>query len=303
MRYKDPTEQILEIGTVVEGRYEVVRLLGRGTFGEVYHAKRLPLGAPVALKVIRHEYATKRVAERLEREAQVLQTVANSHVLAVHDIGWTAEKLPFMITELLEGETLADQMTAIDGPFGIERALELVNQCCRGLIPCHEAGIIHRDLKPSNIFLVDGTFIKIIDFGFARAFDEGGDRSVARQVTTEGLVGGTPHYMAPEVIRGVTPTPSADVYALGLILYELICWRTPFDAQKPLTKMIASLRSSPLQWAVMHVRSHRVPIRQAAPHLNIPESLEAVLACALEVDPEQRWQHAGEFSAALDGVE
>lgn len=300
---KDSSETILKVGAIVDGRYEIIRILGRGTFGEVYHARRLPLGAPVALKVIRQEYVTKKVAERLEREAQVLQTVANSHVLAVHDIGWTEGNLPFMITELLEGETLADQMAAIDGPFLPERALEIVTQSCRGLMPCHEAGIIHRDLKPSNIYLVDGSFVKIIDFGFARAFDEGGERSVARQVTTEGLVGGTPHYMAPEVIRGLTPTPAADVYALALILYELIAWRTPFDQGKPLGQMIASLRSSPLQWAVMHVRSPRIPIRQAAPHLDLPESLEAVLACALEIDPEQRWQHAGEFSAALAGVD
>ena len=293
---------ILKNGQVVENKYEILRPLGRGTFGEVYHAKRLPLGAPVALKVIRHEYVTPQVAERLEREAQVLQTVANAHVLAVHDIGWTSEGLPFLITELLEGETLADQMSAIDGAFGMERALDLVGQACRGLVPCHEVGVIHRDLKPSNIFLVDGSFVKIIDFGFARAFDEGGERSVARQVTTEGLVGGTPHYMAPEVIRGVTPTPAADVYALGLILYELISWRTPFDATKPLSAMISSLRASPLQWAVMHVRAQRIPLGEAAPDLDIPESLEAVLACALEVDPEQRWQHAGEFSAALGGV-
>ncbi len=296
------TETILKNGQVVENRYEIVRPLGRGTFGEVYHAKRLPLGAPVALKVIRHEYVTPQVAERLEREAQVLQTVANAHVLAVHDIGWTSEGLPFLITELLEGETLADQMSAIDGAFDMEKALDIVGQACRGLVPCHEVDIIHRDLKPSNIFLVDGSFVKIIDFGFARAFDEGGERSVARQVTTEGLVGGTPHYMAPEVIRGVTPTPAADVYALGLILYELISWRTPFDAAKPLSKMISSLRASPLQWAVMHVRAPRIPLSKAAPDLDIPESLEAVLACALEIDPEQRWQHAGEFSAALGGV-
>jgi serine/threonine-protein kinase len=294
---------ILKPGTIVAERYEIVTSLGRGTFGEVFHAKRLPLGAPVALKVIRGEYVTPQVTERLEREAKVLQTVANSHVLAIHDIGWTSEKLPFLITELLEGETLADQMAAIDGSFGMARALEIIGQACRGLVPCHEVGVVHRDLKPSNIFLVDGTFVKIIDFGFARAYDDDGDRSVAKQVTTEGLVGGTPHYMAPEVIRGTTPTPAADVYALGLMLYELISWRTPFDADKPLSMMISSLRASPLQWAVMHVRAPRVPIRKAAPDLNVPESLEAVLTCALEIDPEQRWQHAGEFSAALAGVE
>ena len=295
-------EALLQAGDVVADRYRVVKILGRGTFGEVYHAQRLPLGAPVALKVIRRQYATARVAERLEREARVLQTVANSHVLAVHDIGWTASGLPFLITELLEGETLGDQMAMLDGSFGLDRALEIVNQACRGLVPCHEVGIVHRDLKPSNLFLVDGTFVKIIDFGFARAFDKDMNRSVARQVTTEGLVGGTPHYMAPEVIRGDTPTPAADVYALGLILYELIAWKTPFDAQKSLTEMMHSLRSTPLQWAVMHVRAPRIPIRQSVPTLNLPESLDAILACALEIDPEQRWQHAREFNAALAGV-
>jgi len=302
-RVAAPEEMLLKSGDVVADRYRVVKMLGRGTFGEVYQCQRLPLGAPVALKVIRRQHASARVAERLEREARVLQAVANSHVLAVQDIGWTSSGLPFLVTELLEGDTLSDQMSRIDGPFGLQRSLDIISQSCRGLMPCHEADIIHRDLKPSNVFLVDGTFVKIIDFGFARAF--GGDadeRSVARQVTTEGLVGGTPHYMAPEVIRGGTPTPAADVYALGMMLYELICWRTPFDASKPLSQMILSLRATPLQWAVMHVRSPRIPIRQAAPELNLPESLDAVLACALEVDPAQRWQHAGEFSAALAGL-
>ncbi len=295
-------DTLLSSGDVVADLYRVVKMLGRGTFGEVYHAQRLPLGAPVALKVIRRQHASAKVAERLEREARVLQTVANSHVLAVQDIGWTSSGLPFLITELLEGDTLSDQMTHLDGPFGLKRTLNIINQACRGLIPCHEADIIHRDLKPSNVFLVDGTFVKIIDFGFARAFGETDERSVARQVTTEGLVGGTPHYMAPEVIRGGTPTPAADVYALGMMLYELISWRTPFDASKPLDHMIMSLRSTPLQWAVMHVRAPRIPIRQAAAELKLPESLDAVLACALEIDPEQRWQHAGEFSAALASI-
>lgn len=292
-------ERILNEGDVVAERYRVVKMLGRGTFGEVYHALRLPLGAPVALKVIRRQHASQRVAERLEREARVLQAVANSHVLAVQDIGWTSSGLPFLITELLEGETLADQMSHIDGPFKLDKALDIVTQCCRGLVSCHEGEIIHRDLKPSNVFLVDGSFVKIIDFGFARAFDKSDERTVARQVTTEGLVGGTPHYMAPEVIRGGTPTPAADVYALGMMLYELISWRTPFDAAKPLNQMIASLRATPLQWAVMHVRSERIPLSKAAPDRTLPEALDAVLACALEIDPTQRWQNAGEFSAAL----
>jgi serine/threonine-protein kinase len=295
-------ERILSEGDVVADRYRVVKMLGRGTFGEVYHAQRLPLGAPVALKVIRRQHASAKVAERLEREARVLQAVANSHVLAVQDIGWTAQSLPFLITELLEGETLADAMAEIEGPFGLKRSLDIVTQACRGLVPCHEAGIIHRDLKPSNVYLVDGSFVKIIDFGFARAFDKSDERTVARQITTEGLVGGTPHYMAPEVIRGQTPSPAADVYALGMILYELITWRTPFDQNKPLHQMIQSLRATPLQWAVMHVRSQRIPIRQAAPDQDLPEALDAVLSCALEIDPQQRWQHAGEFSAALSSL-
>jgi serine/threonine-protein kinase len=292
-------EALLASGDVVADRYRVVSMLGKGTFGEVYHAQRLPLGAPVALKVIRRQFASARVAERLEREARVLQTVANSHVLSVHDIGWTTSGLPFLITELLEGETLADQMAHIDGPLGLERGLELINQACRGLIPCHEAGIVHRDLKPSNVFLVDGSFVKIIDFGFARAFDKDMNRSVARQITTEGLVGGTPHYMAPEVVRGETPTPAADVYALGMMLYELISWRTPFDKDKTLSQMVQQFRATPLQWAVMHVRSPREPISLAAPDLQLPPSLDAVLACALEINPLQRWQHARELSAAL----
>jgi serine/threonine-protein kinase len=297
-----PNDTLLAAGDVVADRYKVVKLLGRGTFGEVYHAQRLPLGAPVAVKVIRRQHATAKVAERLEREARVLQAVANSHVLAVQDIGWTSSGLPFLVTELLEGETLSDRMSAVDGPFGLEKPLDIIKQACRGLIPCHEADVIHRDLKPSNIYLVDGVFVKIIDFGFARAFDKGDERTIARQVTTEGLVGGTPHYMAPEVIRGGTPTPAADVYALGMMLYELITWRTPFDATKPLSQMIISLRSTPLQWAVMHVRAQRIPITKAAPEMKLPESLDAVLSCALEVDPAQRWQHAGELSAALDGI-
>ncbi len=293
---------LLSAGDVVADRYKVVKMLGRGTFGEVYHAQRLPLGAPVALKVIRRQHVSAKVAERLEREARVLQAVANSHVLAVQDIGWTSSGLPFLITELLEGEVLSDRMAAVDGSFGLEKSLDIIKQSCRGLIPCHESDIIHRDLKPSNIYLVDGIFVKIIDFGFARAFDKGDERTVARQVTTEGLVGGTPHYMAPEVIRGGTPTPAADVYALGMMLYELISWRTPFDATKPLSKMIMSLRATPLQWAVMHVRAPRIPLGEAAPDIEIPDALDAILSCALEVDPNQRWQHAGEFSAALQNI-
>jgi len=292
-------QRLLSPNDVVAERYKVVKMLGRGTFGEVYHAERLPLGAPVALKIIRKRYANPAVADRLTREARVLRTVANSHVLAVHDIGFTDAKLPFLVTELLEGQTLADEMGPNFVRFDVDRALDIVAQASRGLVPCHEAGIVHRDLKPSNVFLVDGTFVKVIDFGFARAFDKDSDRSIAKQITTEGFVGGTPQYMAPEVIRGEVPTPAADVYALALMLYEMLTSRSPFDPKRPLSELVTDLRNTPLKWAVLHVRSPRAPLRTAAPDLDLSESLEATLACALDADPKQRWQHAGELAAAL----
>lgn len=299
---KDKQHHLLEQGEVVADRYKVVRLLGRGTFGEVYHAERQPLGAPVALKVIRKRFTSPGVAERLEREAKVLQRVANAHVLQVHDVGYTADQLPFLVTELLEGATLADEMDQMGDGLGLQRSLDIINQCARGLVPCHEIGVVHRDLKPSNVFLLDGTFVKIIDFGFARAFDKDGERTVAKQITTEGFVGGTPHYMAPEVIRGAVPTPAADIYALGLMLYEMVSGRSPFAPARPLRDLVAELRATPLKWAVLHVKAPRAPLSQAMPHLEADPSLEAVLAGALDVDPAQRWQHAGELSAALAGV-
>ena len=207
-------------GTLIGGRYRIIGLLGRGGMGEVYRATDLALGQSVALKFLPEEAAqNQRLLERFHGEVRIARQVSHPNVCRVYDIG-QAEGMPFISMEYVDGEDLSSLLLRI-GRLPADKALETARKLCAGLAAAHDRGIIHRDLKPQNIMINKRGDVVIMDFGLA---------AVAEQLSGAEVRNGTPAYMAPEQLRGSEVTAKSDIYALGLVLYELFTGKRPFNA-------------------------------------------------------------------------
>jgi serine/threonine protein kinase len=207
-------------GTLLGGRYRIIGLLGRGGMGEVYRATDLALGQSVALKFLPEEAAhNERLLERFHGEVRVARQVSHPNVCRVYDIG-EVEGMPFISMEYVDGEDLASLLLRI-GRLPADKAVETARKLCAGLAAAHDRGIIHRDLKPCNIMMNKRGDVVIMDFGLA---------ALADHLTGAEVRNGTPAYMAPEQLRGAEVTARSDIYALGLVLYELFTGKRPFDA-------------------------------------------------------------------------
>jgi serine/threonine-protein kinase len=270
-----PAALTSRVGTVVDGKYEIVRLLGRGGMGEVYEARHRVLGRRVAVKLLHPVMSiVADVLRRFENEARAAGSLEHENVAAVFDVGVLPDGARFLVMEYLDGTDL-DRLLARTGPLPIARAVDLVVQVCRGLAVVHARGIVHRDLKPANLFLLrradGGDLVKVIDFGIAKL--RGMDRAGA---TTEvGVPLGTAYYMSPEQARGdVDVDRRTDVYALGVILFELLTGRRPHEGQSVLQILAAVLSEAP------------PPLRSLRPEA--PEALAAVVARALAKDAGAR---------------
>ena len=220
------------VGTIVSGRYRVLRKLGEGGMGIVYLAEHIVIEKKVALKVLSEDFARKAdLVARFMQEAKAASRIGHENIVDITDFGQTAAGSVFIAMEFLEGNDLA---TAIRerGPMPFERVLPIALQICRALATAHDKGIIHRDMKPENIFLVtrDGRpdFVKVLDFGIAKmsTVDEPSER-----LTRTGMIFGTPEYMSPEQARGDRPDHRVDIYALGCIIYEMLTGDVPFHAE------------------------------------------------------------------------
>src|ERR1700728_109465 len=208
-------------GTLLGGRYRIIGLLGRGGMGEVYRATDLALGQSVALKFLPEEATqNQRLLERFHGEVRVARQVSHPNVCRVYDIG-EAEGMPFISMEYVDGEDLASLLLRI-GRLPADKALETARKLCAGLAAAHERGIIHRDLKPQNIMMNKRGEVVIMDFGLA---------AIADQLSGAEARNGTPAYMAPEQLKGAEVTARSDIYALGLVLYELFTGKRPYDAK------------------------------------------------------------------------
>src|SRR5215469_9791554 len=206
-------------GTLLSGRYRVIALLGRGGMGEVYRATDLMLGQSVALKFLPEEAARdQRLLERFHSEVRIARQVSHPNVCRVYDIGEHAG-MPFLSMEYVDGEDLASLLTRISR-LPANKALETARKICAGLAAAHDRGIIHRDLKPANIMINKRGDAVIMDFGLA---------AIAGQLSGAEARNGTPAYMAPEQLKGAEVSARSDIYALGLVLYELFTGRRPYD--------------------------------------------------------------------------
>src|SRR5450432_4174408 len=207
-------------GTLLGGRYRILGLLGRGGMGEVYRATDLALGQSVALKFLPEEAEHHpRLLERFHGEVRVARQVSHPNVCRVYDIG-EADGMPFISMEYVDGEDLASLLLRI-GRLPADKAVEIARKLCAGLAAAHDKGVIHRDLKPQNIMLNKRGEVLIMDFGLA---------AVADQLTGAEARNGTPAYMAPEQLKGSEVTAKSDIYALGLVLYELFTGKRPYGA-------------------------------------------------------------------------
>jgi serine/threonine protein kinase/tetratricopeptide (TPR) repeat protein len=231
----------LSAGAVLDGRYRIERPLGRGGMGEVYAARRLALGDLVAVKRLLPERDSPELRARFLGEARAAAHIRHPNVVRVFDFGeGEGASPPYIVMEYLEGPTLAE-VIARHGRLRPDRALAVLTELCAAVEAGHRRGIVHRDLKPANVLLAasddGGEVVKVTDFGIAFDLGRSGER-----VTSPGLMMGTFHYMAPEQIEGRTPSPASDVFSLGVMLYEMLLGRPPFEAAPGASVVMAVLK-------------------------------------------------------------
>jgi eukaryotic-like serine/threonine-protein kinase len=267
------------------GAYEIVAPLGAGGMGEVYRARDVRLGRDVAIKVLPELLATDPDAlARFEREMQTLAALSHPHIVSIYDVGRQGS-IAYAVTELLQGETLAD-ITA-RGALPVRKAIEYGVQIARALGAAHERGIVHRDLKPANVFIGSDGHVKVLDFGLARnaaAVDAG----LTMSGTRPGMVMGTVGYMAPEQARGLAVDHRADIFSFGCVMYEMVSGRRAFERDSAADTLSAILKEDPPPLAGI-----------ASP---VPPSLDRVVQRCLEKNPEERFQSARDLAFALDAL-
>ena len=273
----DATQEI-EAGSLLNGRYLIGRLLGRGGMGAVYLADDQALGEPVALKVVSAAFAIDpdSAAERFRREAQAARRISHKNVIRIHDLG-EAGNLLYISMEYFPGKTLGE-LIASRGRLERDDYLDMLRQICDGLEAAHAAGVVHRDLKPGNVIVGERRSVKLIDFGLATSELRSG-------MTMTGQILGTPNYMSPEQVRGRPVDARSDIYSLGALSYHLVTGQLPFEGASPIAVGFAHLmEKAPL---VATVRD------------NVPAALAQMIDQALEKDPAHRPQSVSAFRKAL----
>jgi serine/threonine protein kinase len=273
------------------GSYEIRDLLGGGGMASVYRGEHVTIGRTVAIKVLSRVLArTPAVVVRFLQEAKASSKVRHENVVEVTDFGETSDGRPYMVMEYLEGESLAATLRR-EGALSWERARPMLVQLLAALQAAHERGVIHRDMKPENVFRISrmgsDDFLKVFDFGIAKVL-LGDDGNPAKPLTIEGQILGTPAYMSPEQCLGDPVDARSDLYAVGVIAYEMLTGRPPFEGKE----------TSKLLYDQVYTR---VPeMREVLPPgVEIPKRIEGLVRRALEKDREARYATAQEFAEAL----
>jgi serine/threonine-protein kinase len=286
-----PNKAKIPVGTILAGKYRITREIGRGGMAAVYEAENVDIGKRVAIKVLAQELTTSViVVERFLREARAAAAIRSPFICDVYDSGKLEDGRPFLVLELLEGESLYERMTVIRH-LDPETTVTVMTQVCRGLTKAHAASIVHRDLKPENIFLTkdeEGRLCaKILDFGLAKFYAplDGGDKQA--RLTREGAVFGTPAYMSPEQVRGQGAVDHrADLWALGCITYECLTGRTVWQTDQGVAMTFAQIANAPLP-------------RPLTFRPDLPLGFGAWFERALDRTIDNRFQTAKEFADEL----
>ncbi len=280
------------IGRVINDRFKINALIARGGMGKVYRAEQAPLGRVCAIKVLNPNYAGDQDPEFHKRfflEASIASKLTHPNTVTIFDYGRTDDDIYYMAMEYLEGHTLHRAIREA-GHFPEERAAHVARQICRALREAHSLGVIHRDLKPANLFLVEHgdetDFVKILDFGLVKNVSD----TKTEDLTQTGLFMGSPKYMAPEQIRGDRVDARTDIYALGIILYEMIAGKVPFDRPNSVNILMA------------HVNEEAPPIRQMNPNTQVSAAFEEVIARCMAKNPDNRFRSMDEVLATLKRI-
>ena len=291
-RYPGAASSRVPRGRVMGGRYEVDRAIGEGASGTVYLAHRKTTGEEVALKVIHpHLYGDRQIFGRFQREAAILKRLEGVHLVKLLDFIEEDDRL-IIALEHVEGSSLEDWVKE-HAPVDLGDAVEIILQVCAALGAAHAGGVVHRDLKPANVLLErpgegstdsTGLHARVCDFGLAKVVH---GEHMTTGLTEQDMIFGTPEYMAPEQARGDEVDARCDLYAAGVMLYEMAVGSVPFDGKTPIAKMTAHLAEEP------------TPPRARAPDRGISPALEAVMLRSLTKDPGDRYQSARAFAEAL----
>ena len=270
------------------GPYEIVAPVGAGGMGEVYRAHDTRLNRDIAIKVLPSSFAADpERLKRFAREATAAGALNHPNILAVFDIG-TTDGVPYLVSELLEGETLGERLD--HGRLPLSKAVDIARQVAAGLAAVHDKGIVHRDIKPSNLFVTIDGRVKILDFGLAKQISAGeeGDVTRAHSLTGTGTVVGTLDYMSPEQARGLPLDARTDIFSFGSVLYEMVSGKPPFTTESPLTTIHAILEADPPELPPA--------TREAVP------ALGWIISRCLEKNPSERFHAAHDLRLALDSV-
>ena len=283
-----PGEEDPLMGQIIDGRFHIRSLIARGGMGRVYRAEQSPLGRVCALKVVSAALASAdpEYERRFKLEASTAAKLTHPNTVTVFDYGKTDGGIYYMAMELLEGRTLHKVLRS-EGSLAPERAVRIASQICRSLREAHHHGVVHRDLKPANVFLVahgdEPDFVKVLDFGLVKALDE----LEGEQLTQTGIFMGSPKYMAPEQIEGNKIDARTDVYSLGVMLYEMLTGKVPFDKATSVKTLMA------------HVHDPVPPLSEMAGGASFPSVLEDLVQRCLGKVPQERPSSMEEVLTAL----
>ncbi|MEZ4590064.1 MAG: protein kinase [Chloroflexota bacterium] len=268
-----------EENVVLNGRYELLERIGSGGMSVVYKAKDRALGRIVAIKMMHESFTSDEgFLKRFQQEAHAAANLAHPNIVTVHDIGQDGFK-HYIVMEFVEGQTLKQIIRSYDGhPVPINRALDLVIQVCNGIGYAHRANLVHCDVKPQNVIVTVDERVKVADFGIARAISTNTQQQVSQ-------IWGTPQYFSPEQAAGDAPTPASDVYAIGIILFEMLTGRLPFAAE------------SHTAMALKHLHTPPPLVTEFNPA--IPSQLAQIINKLLAKEPAGRYRTAGQLGRIL----
>lgn len=277
------------IGRTLDGRYRIEAVLGEGGMGLVYRARHAVLNKPLAIKVLRPEVSRDtEVMTRFQQEAQSASGIGNQHIIDISDFGRLPDGSTYFVMEFLDGKSLTSVIEE-QRPISPARVVHIAKQLCEALGAAHDQSIVHRDLKPDNIYLIkrgqDRDFVKVLDFGIAKV---GGASS---KLTKAGQVFGTPHYMSPEQCAGTNVDQRTDIYAIGVILYEMASGRVPFDADNLMGILTKHMYEAP------------IPPRELSSPVDVPPELEAVIMKCLAKSADVRYQSMSDMRTDIERIE
>lgn len=282
------------IGQTIDGRFRIVEVIGKGAMGKVYRAVQLPLNRAVAIKLLDSRYGAGKdesFKQRFLVEAALTSKLNHPNTVRVLDYGSTRDGLFFLAMEYLDGETLEKLLTK--GALPWHRVLGIGQQMARALREAHELGVVHRDLKPCNVVLLhaddDADFVKVLDFGLVKSFVEGHELE-GRAITQQGMLMGSPPYMAPEQGEKNRADPRSDIYSLGIMLFEMLSGKPPFSG------------SGALEVILKHVNQPVPPLIAPSKFEAVPEGLHALVMKCLAKSPMDRFQSMDELLIALQDV-